>query len=146
METVVESARILTQQFATFNQLVSQSEESTVVLESPKTDFDSYDMPLDQLHFSMRTLNALRRGGIINMGNLLGKNREDLLDLRNFGLKSWNEVQARLFEMGLGDESTLAQEEEIIEKEESGELTPAGKEISELKRKLKEKFTVRDDK
>lgn len=67
--------------------------------------------PVDQLNLSVRTMNCLRRGGIVTVGELTIKSERDLLTLRNFGQKSLNEIKDKLAEMGLSLASTQVEQE-----------------------------------
>jgi DNA-directed RNA polymerase subunit alpha len=49
----------------------------------------------------MRAYNCLRRSGLMTVGQVLEKSEEELLALRNFGRKSYDELRERLDEMGL---------------------------------------------
>ena len=49
----------------------------------------------------MRSYNCLKREGIHTVGELISRSEQDLLDIRNFGAKSIDEVKAKLVEMGL---------------------------------------------
>ena len=60
-----------------------------------------YNMFVEELDLSVRTLNSLRRGGITTVGELIAKGEKSLLALRNFGQKSKQEVDERLKAMGL---------------------------------------------
>jgi len=62
---------------------------------------DIYNMPVDRLDLSVRTMNCLRRGGIETVGQILSKGEKGLLSLRNFGQKSKQEIEDRLKELGL---------------------------------------------
>ena len=75
-------------------------------------------MPVEQLNFSVRTLNCLRRGGIATVGELVTKEERELLALRNFGQKSKHEIVERLGSMGL---SLASQDKGEEEEEESTE-------------------------
>ncbi|MEE8386558.1 MAG: DNA-directed RNA polymerase subunit alpha C-terminal domain-containing protein, partial [Dehalococcoidia bacterium] len=48
-----------------------------------------------------RAYNCLRRSGLMTVGQVLEKSEEELLTLRNFGRKSYDELRVRLDEMGL---------------------------------------------
>jgi DNA-directed RNA polymerase subunit alpha len=56
----------------------------------------------------MRAYNCLRRSGLITIGQVLEKSEEELLALRNFGRKSYDELRDKLDEMNIlsreGDE------------------------------------------
>ncbi len=62
---------------------------------------DKYNMPIEDLNLSMRAYNCLRRSGLMTVGQVLEKSEEELLALRNFGRKSYDELRERLDELGL---------------------------------------------
>jgi len=70
----------------------------------------------------VRTMNCLRRSGITTVGELISKKPGELLKLRNFGQKSFQEIEERLKNMEL---SLAPQVEPKKEKEKAAELTPA---------------------
>lgn len=53
-------------------------------------------LPLEELKLSSRTQNALRRGGITSVSQILERSPEELLNLRNFGDRSLEELYERL--------------------------------------------------
>jgi DNA-directed RNA polymerase subunit alpha len=59
------------------------------------------NMPISELRLSIRTYNALRRTGIETVGQLLERTEEEILSLRNFGPKSYEELRQRLEELGI---------------------------------------------
>jgi DNA-directed RNA polymerase subunit alpha len=58
-------------------------------------------MTVEQLNLSVRTLNCLRRGNINTVGELMSKTEKELMSLRNFGIKSKQELEERLKTLGL---------------------------------------------
>ena len=58
--------------------------------------------PIEDLDLTVRSYNCLKREGITTVGELVEKSEDDLLEIRNFGQKSIDEVKAKLEEMGLG--------------------------------------------
>jgi DNA-directed RNA polymerase subunit alpha len=58
-------------------------------------------LPVEDLQLTVRSYNCLKREGIHTVGELLSRSEQDLLDIRNFGSKSIDEVKAKLAEMGL---------------------------------------------
>jgi DNA-directed RNA polymerase subunit alpha len=58
--------------------------------------------PIEELEFTVRSYNCLKREGVQTVGELVQKSEEDLLEIRNFGQKSIDEVKAKLEELGLG--------------------------------------------
>jgi DNA-directed RNA polymerase subunit alpha len=58
--------------------------------------------PIEDMDLTVRSYNCLKREGVQTVGDLVQKTEEDLLEIRNFGQKSIDEVMAKLDEMGLG--------------------------------------------
>ncbi|MDR0483255.1 MAG: DNA-directed RNA polymerase subunit alpha [Cellulomonadaceae bacterium] len=58
-------------------------------------------LPVEELNLTIRSYNCLKREGIHQVGELVARSEADLLDIRNFGAKSINEVKEKLAEMGL---------------------------------------------
>ena len=59
-------------------------------------------LPIEDMDLSVRSYNCLKREGVSTVGELVTKTEQDLLDIRNFGQKSIEEVKQKLEEMGLG--------------------------------------------
>ena len=57
--------------------------------------------PIEELEFTVRSYNCLKREGVQTVGELVQKSEEDLLEIRNFGQKSIDEVKDKLTELGL---------------------------------------------
>jgi DNA-directed RNA polymerase subunit alpha len=102
-DAVSSSAEIIIEQFKLFAHMgqpplpvVERGLGAGVVLTPEK-----YNMPIEDLNLSMRAYNCLRRSGLMTMGQVLEKSEEELLSLRNFGRKSYDELREKLNEMGL---------------------------------------------
>ena len=59
-------------------------------------------LTVEELNLSVRSYNCLKREGIDTVGDLVQKSEAELMDIRNFGQKSIDEVKAKLEELGLG--------------------------------------------
>lgn len=57
--------------------------------------------PIEQLDLTVRSYNCLKREGVHTVGELLARSEADLMDIRNFGAKSIDEVKAKLHSLGL---------------------------------------------
>ena len=66
----------------------------------------AYSMPIEDLNFSVRSYNCLKRQEIHTVGELAECTESDLLDIRNFGQKSINEVKIKLANLGLALKDT----------------------------------------
>ena len=96
-DAISRAAGILVEQLSPFVDYpqVSQmkAEEQLARLSIPD---EKYNIPVEQLDLSVRTMNCLRRAGITTVGELVSKGEKELLGLRNFGQKSRQELEARL--------------------------------------------------
>jgi DNA-directed RNA polymerase subunit alpha len=66
------------------------------------TGQEHLDLPIEALDLSERPRNCLRRAQVQTVGELIEKTEEDLLNITNFGMKSLEEVVAKLDELGFG--------------------------------------------
>jgi len=57
---------------------------------------------IEELNLTVRSYNCLKREGINTVGDLVQKSEAELMDIRNFGQKSIDEVKGKLDELGLG--------------------------------------------
>lgn len=61
----------------------------------------SMNASIHDLNLTMRSYNCLMREGIATIGQLVSLSEEQLLNIRNFGSKSVDEIRDRLSDMGL---------------------------------------------
>ena len=59
------------------------------------------EMSIEDMDLSVRSYNCLKRAGINTIDDLTKKSKEDMLKVRNLGLKSLEEVIGKLEAMGL---------------------------------------------
>ena len=94
-------ARILVEQFTLFSQL---GRPQPAIVErglgvGAALSPDRYNTPIEELNLSVRAYNCLKRSGLMTVGQVLEKSEDELLALRNFGRKSYDELRAKLIEM-----------------------------------------------
>lgn len=58
-------------------------------------------LTIEELNLTVRSYNCLKREGINTVGALVDKSEAELMDIRNFGQKSIDEVKGKLEELGL---------------------------------------------
>jgi DNA-directed RNA polymerase subunit alpha len=56
---------------------------------------------IEELDFSVRTYNCLKKANILTIGDLVQISEPDLMQIRNFGRKSLVEVREKLAQLGL---------------------------------------------
>ncbi len=76
-------------------------QESIFAPEGPSKNFE-LEKQVEDLDLSVRSYNCLKRAGIHSVRQLVEYSENDLLNIRNFGAKSIEEVKDKLQTMGLG--------------------------------------------
>ena len=61
----------------------------------------AFALPIEEMDLTVRSYNCLKREGIHTVGELVSRTEADLLDIRNFGQKSIDEVKIKLHGLGL---------------------------------------------
>ncbi len=59
------------------------------------------DARIEELDFSVRTYNCLKKANVLTIGDLLQISESELMQIRNFGKKSLTEVREKLSSLGL---------------------------------------------
>jgi DNA-directed RNA polymerase subunit alpha len=102
VDAVSNAADALSEQFAFFGRLgrpqptmVGRGLGSGAALPP-----DRYNTPIEDLNLSVRAYNCLKRSGLMTVGAVLEKSEEELLSLRNFGRKSYDELRDKLVSLG----------------------------------------------
>ena len=101
-DAVASAGKTLTELFGLAREL-NVDAEGVEIGPSPVDEQLAADLalPVEELKLTMRSYNCLKREGIHTVSELVSRSEQDLLDIRNFGSKSIEEVKLRLHEMGL---------------------------------------------
>jgi DNA-directed RNA polymerase subunit alpha len=116
-----EAARILTRLFKLFVEFPHGSaeveeEESA----AGELEVKAPDARIEELDFSVRTYNCLKKANILTISELVNITEQDLLNIRNFGRKSLQEVKDKLAQLGLSlKNSGVTEESEHSDGEDS---------------------------
>ena len=97
VEAVIEAANILVNQFFLFTKAEDAQEGSDGV--SMDIPAEHYNMTVEELELSSRTLNCLKRAALNKVGEVMEKSKSDLLEIRNFGEKSYRELYDKFREL-----------------------------------------------
>ena len=108
-EVVALAGKIINEHVNLFTEM-SENFADLNVLISKDDDIQSkvLTLPIEEMDFSVRSYNCLKRANINTVEDLVNKSKADMLKVRNLGLKSIDEVVQKLETYGLG----LRQEEE----------------------------------
>ncbi|CAN5376499.1 DNA-directed RNA polymerase subunit alpha [soil metagenome] len=103
-DALSQAAHILDKYFRMFFDLGEAGFEADIEIEEEVEDEALKNVPelrIEELDFSQRTFNCLRRAGIMNLRGLAMASESDLTAIRGFGKKSLLEVRDKLREHGL---------------------------------------------
>ena len=81
--------------------VLSVAPVAAVIEEEEVVDTAAPTISIEDLELSVRAYNCLKRASINNMAELLKKSEHDLLNIKNFGKKSSDEVIEKLHQFGL---------------------------------------------
>ena len=101
-DAMASAGKTLVELFGLFRELNVEA-EGIDMGPSPADAAMAADMalPIEELDLTVRSYNCLKREGIHTVGELVGRSEADLLDIRNFGAKSIDEVKVKLVGLGL---------------------------------------------
>jgi DNA-directed RNA polymerase subunit alpha len=101
-DAAANAARIIDEHMMLFVEQANEtlSEEGIFVEEEDEQD-TVLDTPIEDLELSVRSYNCLKRQGVNSVGQLAECSEADLLNIRNFGAKSIEEVKDKLQQIGL---------------------------------------------
>jgi len=102
VDAMAEAANILIDQFGLFVTLSGHSvSKMPTVLQGDITTGSHENKYIDELGLSVRSFNCLKRADINTMGELLSHTESDMREMRNLGEKSFQEILAKVKELGL---------------------------------------------
>ena len=101
-DAVASSGKTLTELFGLARELNTEAEGIEIGPSLAEADhIAAFSMPIEDLDLTVRSYNCLKREGVHTVGELVGRSEADLLDIRNFGAKSIDEVKVKLIGLGL---------------------------------------------
>ena len=108
-EAISLAAKVLSEHLNLIIDLSENAQKAEVMIEKEdNAQAKVLEMNIDELELSMRSYNCLKRAGINTVEELTNRTPEDMMNVRNLGRKSLEEVLAKLKELGLqlnsGDE------------------------------------------
>ena len=98
-----QAANLLIEHFLPIASLTGQTTMVGVpqAPEEPKAETTTPSIGIEELELSVRAYNCLKRASIHSLTDLLAKSENDLLNIKNFGKKSSDEVIEKLATFGL---------------------------------------------
>ena len=101
-EAMALAAKILIEHLNIVADLNAISDVTGIIAEKKVDQITkTLETPIDEIEFSVRAYNCLKRAGIHTMQDLIDKREVDVTKIRNLGKKSLKEVLDKVKEMGL---------------------------------------------
>jgi DNA-directed RNA polymerase subunit alpha len=106
-EAVSLAAKILTEHLLLFINLTEHVQGVEIMVEKEEDKKEKIlEMTIEELDLSVRAFNCLKRAGINTVAELVQRNQEDMMKVRNLGKKSLEEVEQKLVALGLSLKAT----------------------------------------
>ena len=101
-EAMALGAKILIEHFTIISDLNSISNIANIMQEKKiDTMTKTLETPIEEVEFSVRAYNCLKRAGIHTVQDLVNKKEVEVTKIRNLGKKSLKEVLDKVEELGL---------------------------------------------
>ena len=101
-EALALASRILIEHFEVLTELNSIADETGLMIsKSEDPNVKILETSIDDLDFSVRAYNCLKRANILTLRDLTEKSENEMMKIRNLGKKSLKEVMDKVKDMGL---------------------------------------------
>ncbi len=100
-EAISLAAKILTEHLTLFVSLTDQVTTISFTDQESDNKDKVLEMTIEELDLSVRAYNCLKRAGINTVAELVQRNQEDMMKVRNLGRKSLEEVEQKLEALNL---------------------------------------------
>lgn len=101
-EALALAARILIEHFEILTNLNSIADETGLMIsKSEDPSVKILETSIDDLDFSVRAYNCLKRANILTLKDLVDKSENEMMKIRNLGKKSLKEVMDKVKDIGL---------------------------------------------
>ena len=101
-EAIALASRILIEHFEILTDLNSIADMSGIMIEKTEDPkIKALETTIEDLDFSVRAYNCLKRAGVHTLQDLVNKSESDMMKIRNLGKKSLKEVLDKVKDLGL---------------------------------------------
>lgn len=102
-EAVSLASRIMTEYLTQFVSLTDHVEDVEIMVVKDEAKKEKVlEITIEEMDLSVRSYNCLKRAGINTIEELIKRDEEEMMKVRNLGRKSLEEVQQKLATLGLG--------------------------------------------
>ncbi|WP_339033991.1 MULTISPECIES: DNA-directed RNA polymerase subunit alpha [unclassified Spiroplasma] len=100
-DAVATAAKILVEHLQFFVNLNDEINELNVIGATNEEDEKELDRLIEDLDFTQRSLNCLKRASINSLRDLVSRTEDDIQEIRNLGRKSLKEIKDKVVQLGL---------------------------------------------
>ncbi|MDD2628237.1 MAG: DNA-directed RNA polymerase subunit alpha [Clostridia bacterium] len=101
-EALSMAAKILNEHLELFIDLSDIAKNMSIMSQKELSERDKMlEAPVEDLEFSVRSYNCLKRAGIHTVGDIVARTEHDMMKVRNLGKKSLEEVMNKVKSLGL---------------------------------------------
>jgi DNA-directed RNA polymerase subunit alpha len=101
-DALSQASKIINDYMSLLIDLSERANKDEPIFEEVEEEDKSKEYPsIEELELSVRAYNCLKREGINTVDKLMEYSEDELMDIRNFGQKSFQEVKDKMKELGL---------------------------------------------
>ncbi|AUB32070.1 DNA-directed RNA polymerase subunit alpha [Spiroplasma floricola] len=100
-DAVATAAKILVEHLQFFVNLNDEINDLNVIGATNEEDEKELDRLIEDLDFTQRSLNCLKRANINSLRDLVSRTEDDIQEIRNLGRKSLKEIKDKVVQLGL---------------------------------------------
>ncbi|AGM24805.1 DNA-directed RNA polymerase subunit alpha [Spiroplasma chrysopicola] len=101
VNAVAMAAKVLTEHLEFFVNLNEAIKATQIISSETETEEDELDRSIDELEFTQRSQNCLKRAKIDTLRDLVSKTEDEIQQIRNLGKKSLTEIKEKVAQLGL---------------------------------------------
>jgi DNA-directed RNA polymerase subunit alpha len=100
-DAISTAAKILTDHLEFFVNLNESIRDLTTIGAASEEDEKELDREIEDLDFTQRSLNCLKKAGINTLRDLVSRSEEEIQEIRNLGRKSFKEIKEKVAQLQL---------------------------------------------
>jgi DNA-directed RNA polymerase subunit alpha len=100
-DAIASAAKILTDHLEFFVNLNESIKELATIGAASEEDEKELDREIEDLDFTQRSLNCLKKAGVNTLRDLVSRTEEEIQEIRNLGRKSFKEIKEKVAQLQL---------------------------------------------
>nr|WP_239498712.1 DNA-directed RNA polymerase subunit alpha C-terminal domain-containing protein [Spiroplasma citri] len=101
VNAVAMAAKVITEHLEFFVNLNEAIKATQIISSEAEAEEDELERSIDELEFTQRSQNCLKRAKIDTLRDLVSKSEDEIQEIRNLGKKSLTEIKDKVAQLGL---------------------------------------------